>query len=160
MSKVFIEESTLTSIGDAIRGKNGTTDLIAPLDMAAAISNLSSGAEVKHAQIYAGSASSSRRSIDLSEYNITDINQIIFMAWPNYYNASNNYGGFSIFSPLIGSKVIGRTSSAQNAFSDLASPLGSSKLVGGTPVVENGVFSIPETGYMNCIMGNVELIYI
>lgn len=159
MSKVFIEESTLTSIGDAIREKNGTADLIAPLNMAAAISNLSSGAEVKHAQIYAGSASSSRRSIDLSEY-ITDINQIIFMAWPNYYNTSNNYGGFSIFSPLIGSNVIGRSSSSQNAFSDLASPLGSSKLVGGTPVVENGVFSIPETGYINCIMGNVELIYI
>ncbi len=159
MSKVFIEESTLTSIGDAIREKNGTADLIAPLNMAAAISNLSSGAEVKHAQIYAGSASSSRRSIDLSEY-ITDINQIIFMAWPNYYNTSNNYGGFSIFSPLIGSNVIGRSSSSQNTFSDLASPLGSSKLVGGTPVVENGVFSISETGYINCIMGNVELIYI
>jgi hypothetical protein len=43
MSKVFIEESTLTSIGDAIREKNGTTDMIAPLNMATAITNLPSG---------------------------------------------------------------------------------------------------------------------
>lgn len=43
MSKVFIEESTLTSIGNAIREKNGTTDMIAPLDMATAITNLPSG---------------------------------------------------------------------------------------------------------------------
>lgn len=43
MSKVFIEESTLTAIGDALREKNGTTDMIAPLDMATAITNLPSG---------------------------------------------------------------------------------------------------------------------
>ena len=43
MSKVFIEESTLTSIGNAIREKGGTTELIAPLDMSAAITNLPSG---------------------------------------------------------------------------------------------------------------------
>ena len=43
MSKVFIEESTLTSIGDAIREKNGTTGLIAPLDMAGAISAIEGG---------------------------------------------------------------------------------------------------------------------
>lgn len=43
MSKVFIEESTLTSIGNAIREKNGTIDMIAPLDMATAITNLPSG---------------------------------------------------------------------------------------------------------------------
>lgn len=43
MSKVFIEESTLTSIGNAIREKNGTTDMIAPLDMATAITNIVSG---------------------------------------------------------------------------------------------------------------------
>lgn len=43
MSKVFIEESTLTAIGDAIRSKDGSTALIAPLDMAAAITNLPTG---------------------------------------------------------------------------------------------------------------------
>ncbi len=43
MSKVFIEESTLTAIGDAIRSKEGSTALIAPLDMADKITNLPSG---------------------------------------------------------------------------------------------------------------------
>lgn len=43
MSKVFIEESTLTSIGDAIRSKTGETGLIAPLNMVTAISNLATG---------------------------------------------------------------------------------------------------------------------
>ena len=43
MSKVFIEETTLSAIGNAIREKNGSTDLIAPLSMATAIANLSSG---------------------------------------------------------------------------------------------------------------------
>lgn len=43
MSKVFIEESTLTSIGDAIREKVGTTELIAPGDMPAMISEITGG---------------------------------------------------------------------------------------------------------------------
>lgn len=43
MSKVFIEESTLTAIGDAIRGKTGGTDLIAPLDMPTEINGISTG---------------------------------------------------------------------------------------------------------------------
>lgn len=43
MSKVSINESTLTAIGNAIRKKAGTTELIAPLDMGAAIANLPSG---------------------------------------------------------------------------------------------------------------------
>ena len=43
MSKVFIEESTLFSIGDAIRAKAGTTDLIAPQSMGDAIINLPTG---------------------------------------------------------------------------------------------------------------------
>ena len=43
MSKVFIEEETLIGIGNAIREKSGTTDLIATTDMASAISNLPTG---------------------------------------------------------------------------------------------------------------------
>lgn len=43
MSKVFIEESTLTAIGDAIRAKRNTTELIAPLNMPAAIEGITSG---------------------------------------------------------------------------------------------------------------------
>ena len=43
MSKVFIEESTLTAIGNAIRGKTGGTDLIAPLNMPTEINGISTG---------------------------------------------------------------------------------------------------------------------
>ena len=43
MSKVFIEESTLTSICDSIRAKGGTTDLIVVSDIPTAITNLPSG---------------------------------------------------------------------------------------------------------------------
>lgn len=43
MSKVFIEESTLTGIGDAIRSKEGTAELIPPLEMPARIEALGGG---------------------------------------------------------------------------------------------------------------------
>ena len=45
MGKVFIEESTLTAIGDAIRAKNGSSELIAPQDMDTAISQLAVGTD-------------------------------------------------------------------------------------------------------------------
>lgn len=43
MSKIFIEESTLTSIGDAIREKTGKSELISPLDMPTEIEGIQSG---------------------------------------------------------------------------------------------------------------------
>lgn len=43
MSKVFIEESTLTSIGSAIREKTGKSALIAPLNMANEIKSITTG---------------------------------------------------------------------------------------------------------------------
>lgn len=43
MAKVFIEETTLTAIGDAIRVKEGTTELIPVPDMATRISAIESG---------------------------------------------------------------------------------------------------------------------
>ena len=43
MAKVFIEETTLTAIGDAIRGKEGTTALVPVNDMASRISAISGG---------------------------------------------------------------------------------------------------------------------
>ena len=41
---VRMKKSTLTSIGDAIRGKEGTTELIPPLEMAARIEAIGGGA--------------------------------------------------------------------------------------------------------------------
>lgn len=43
MAKVFIQESTLISIGDAIRGKTGKTDLIDPANMSAEIASIEAG---------------------------------------------------------------------------------------------------------------------
>lgn len=43
MAKVFIEETTLTAIGDAIRGKDGTSDLIPVTEMSSRISAIPSG---------------------------------------------------------------------------------------------------------------------
>lgn len=43
MAKVFIEETTLTAIGDAIRGKEGSTELVPVNDMATRISSIQGG---------------------------------------------------------------------------------------------------------------------
>lgn len=45
MSKVLVNESSLTGIADAIRGKNGETTTYKPSEMAAAITAISGGAE-------------------------------------------------------------------------------------------------------------------
>ena len=69
MSKVFIEESTLTSIGDAIRSKTGETGLIAPLDMATAISNLATGGgELEYIRLTRGDVGDSTIKWYLEEY--------------------------------------------------------------------------------------------
>lgn len=43
MAKVFIEETTLTAIGDAIRGKTGKTELIDPANMSTEIAGIEAG---------------------------------------------------------------------------------------------------------------------
>ena len=44
MAKVFIEETTLTAIGDAIRSKTGKTELIDPANMSTEIASITTGA--------------------------------------------------------------------------------------------------------------------
>lgn len=46
MAKAFIEEDTLTAIGDAIRSKGNTTDLLKPSEMAGAIKSMIIGEQV------------------------------------------------------------------------------------------------------------------
>lgn len=48
MAKVFIEESTLTAIGDAIRCKTGDTELINTTDMATVINDISGDGAISH----------------------------------------------------------------------------------------------------------------
>lgn len=75
MSKVYLEDSTLTAIGNAIRGKTGESGLLLPSEMANAITNIPSGGGsseliFKNAFI---TLSSSAKAINLSPW-ITDAN--------------------------------------------------------------------------------------
>lgn len=54
MSKVFIEESTLTAIGDAIRSKYNTSNLYNPTNMPAAIRAIQTGGEIQSATVTTG----------------------------------------------------------------------------------------------------------
>lgn len=144
MSKVFIEETTLTAIGDAIREKTASEDLIAPLDMATAISNLSSGGgTLKMKVISCGS-----KSIDISKHTSNLDSFILFGS----ATSSSSYGKF-IFTPIDGIGFLGLNNSssdlygikgikspAMSATNYLASSL-------STPVVtyEEGVVKIPST---------------
>lgn len=47
MAKVLINESNLEDIADAIRAKNGSSDTYLPSQMATAISNISTGLDIK-----------------------------------------------------------------------------------------------------------------
>ena len=90
MSKVFIEESTLTAIGDAIRGKTGGTDLIAPLNMPTEINGISTGTTLpEEAYVITGNCNSRFKTNNWNWYidtcgsqvttnNITDCTQMFY----------------------------------------------------------------------------------
>lgn len=46
MDQVFIKEETLTAIGDAVRAKTGTSELLTPGDMVSALNNLSDSIDI------------------------------------------------------------------------------------------------------------------
>lgn len=47
MANVFIKDSTMSAIGDAIRAKTGGTDKLLPADMAAAINGITTGSDIQ-----------------------------------------------------------------------------------------------------------------
>lgn len=85
MSKVFIEESTLTAIGNAIRRKEGTSALIPPGSMATKISNLPTGGGVADVtpDDLAYKLITRKGAITQLPDNITEIGPYVF------YNADN-----------------------------------------------------------------------
>lgn len=100
MSKVFIEESTLTSIGDAIRSKTGETGLIAPLDMATAISNLTAGGgELEYLRLTRGDAGDDNISWYLEEYLPSA--DTPFMALMICSTNSSSLNASSVLYPLV-----------------------------------------------------------
>ena len=89
MSKVFIEEETLLGIGNAIREKNGTTDLIATTDMAQTIMDLPTGGggvgELAITNIRA-----TNKTFDLSNYINEDTDDFILgFCWGTSTTASS-----------------------------------------------------------------------
>jgi hypothetical protein len=100
MSKVFIEESTLTSIGDAIRSKTGETGLIAPLDMATAISNLATGGgELEYIRLTRSDIGDSTIKWYLEEY--LPSTDTPFMALMVCANNSSSLNASAVEHPLI-----------------------------------------------------------
>lgn len=77
MSKVFIEEETLIGIGNAIREKNGTTDLIATTDMATAISNLPTGGGATYPDLWYN-ACAIYTEVMQSQFDTSQISKLIF----------------------------------------------------------------------------------
>lgn len=111
MSKVVVNESSLTAIGNAIRAKNGETTTYKPSEMAAAITSLPSGGS-------GGSWSTAtitspttgyNKSFDISNYVATDDkNWILFLTAT--YNSSSSWNT-AIIAPFL-NELDGRDSYA------------------------------------------------
>lgn len=103
MGKIFINEETLIGIGNAIREKSGTTDLINTTDMANAILNLpSGGGTLKYARVitYGNAYGSALNPVvfDLSPY-ITYEKPFIFLF--NMPSGNGNDDLFVIKDPIV-----------------------------------------------------------
>ena len=104
MSKVFIEEETLIGIGNAIREKNGTTDLIATTDMASAISNLPTGGNGNWVAVndivpvLASQYNTNTVKCDLSQYIGTNDNIPFCISLSSkMYQYTSNAGSLTLF---------------------------------------------------------------
>ena len=79
MSKVMVNESSLSAIGEAIRGKNGTTNTYKPSEMAAAISNIpAGGGNLDFSNLEYVQLTTNRSSVlpDLTPF-ISDFNKVV-----------------------------------------------------------------------------------
>lgn len=74
MSKVYLEDSTLTAIGNAIRGKTGESGLLLPSEMATAINSITTGGSSELVmKMVTITPTSTAKVIDVSPW-ITDAN--------------------------------------------------------------------------------------
>lgn len=80
MSKVMVNESSLTAIGEAIRGKNGTTNTYKPSEMAAAISSIPAGGNLDFSNLEYVQLTSNGSSVlpDLTPF-ISDFNKVVYI---------------------------------------------------------------------------------
>lgn len=109
MGQIFINEETLIGIGNAIRDKSGTTDLINTTDMASAILNLPSGgggewktAEITYTFVASGGGYENRSQFDLSPYiNENNKDNFFLFYYQNTSYQSNSSFGARIYSPIF-----------------------------------------------------------
>ena len=100
MAKVFIEESTLSAIGDAIREKTGKTDIIPTPNMPTAIASIQSGGGAKEPYI--------EETYDANG-NLIDVNFV-------GYTAIRPYAFYKCTNLALTSLPSGLTSIGANAF--------------------------------------------
>jgi hypothetical protein len=127
MAKVFIEESTLTSIGNSIRNKTGKTELIDPLYMSAEIDSIVSGGGggglPEEVRVHTGNLSYKFSSYEWNSFikkyknqlEFKDITGLSYMTYNNIsiedlsfeINLKENYtGGVSFNNAFGGSKYL------------------------------------------------------
>ena len=85
MSKVMVNESSLSAIGAAIRGKNGTTNTYKPSEMAAAISSIPAGGNFDFSKLEYVQLTSDKSSDlpDLTPF-ISDFNKVVCIMIQDY----------------------------------------------------------------------------
>lgn len=114
MSKLFIEDTSLTAIADAIRGKAGTTDTMSPAEMVTAINALTigeGGSEVSVGSMQqtfitlSSNYSSTGVEIDVTPYIKQGDNFILVFnaAEASYYNSSKYYTQYTYYNMLYSS---------------------------------------------------------
>ena len=98
MAKIFIEESTLTNIGDAIRKKEGSTELISPMDMGSrieAIKDDSGSGSNKLPQVIDGTvteitAEDLKGATSIKQYAFYACKSMVSARIPNIITINNN----------------------------------------------------------------------
>ena len=115
MAKIFIEESTLSAIGNSIRAKTGKTDMISPLNMPTEIASIQSGGSNIDALI-------DRSITEISSSSIETIRDYVFYGCSNLitaaFSAVTSVGlySFSKCSSLTTADFPVATSIGNNAF--------------------------------------------
>lgn len=144
MSKVFIEEETLLGIGNAIRDKNGTTDLIATTDMAQTILDLPTGGPAETIKIQSIARASST-TFNVGKYVGDATDFILFFTHASSSSASN-YGRLVYRNGDVGSLfTISGTSSGVSSFitsSFSATNAVSMRVSSPTATLSNGILTV------------------
>lgn len=115
MSKVLVNEASLTAIGDAIRSKNGTEDKYKPSEMAAAIGAISVGSGVGDGLVLGGAVTAIGASAFEGDEGITSasipesVASIGASAFADCVNMTDLYFGAANMSDLgVSDKIFAR----------------------------------------------------